>query len=146
MSFELIRTEVVVGELPITTAQVTIITSAMVTGIFSTLGNCDRDPATKVTEIIGLINKSAAKKIIHEDKMSISAAVIFKCANCCANHSISNTVNNNASVKPIATIAMIFVVNSKFFHSTKVNNSNTGTANMVGGWYPVHSVLQKNND
>jgi hypothetical protein len=55
-------------------------------------------------------------------------------------HNMANCINdicddnNNASVKPIATIAMIFVVNSKFFHSTKVNNSNTSTANMAGGW------------
>jgi hypothetical protein len=41
--------------------------------------------------------------------------------------------NNNAIVKPIATMAMIFAVNSKFFHSTKVNISNTNTANMAGG-------------
>ena len=100
MSLALIRTEVVVGELPITTAQVTIITSAMVTGIFSRLGNWDKAPATKVTEIIGLMNKRAAKKIIHEDEMSISAADIFKCANCCANHSMSNTANNK---RPIST-------------------------------------------
>lgn len=78
MIFDPTRTEEVNGDMPITTAQVNIITNAIVTGIDPTTGNCDKTPAITVTEIIGLINMNEHKIIVQEANINMLDGDMFK--------------------------------------------------------------------